>query len=88
MKKVTNILKKRDYYNIYQSSYVCFVAKEIIDGLFGENSVKIVSFKNKQLRLRAENNFLATEIKMRKEMIIDQINKKIKTTQIQDIRTV
>ena len=86
MKKVDSILKNKSYYNIYRSSYVCFVAQEIFNNLFKENNVSVLSLKGKNLNIKSANNFIATEINFQQDEIIEKINKKVKSTIITKIR--
>ena len=86
MKKIDNILKNKSSYDIYRSSYVCFVAQVILDQIFEKNNIHVLSLKGKNLNLKSANNFLATEIIFQKDEIIKQINTKIGTSVVEKIK--
>lgn len=75
MKKIYNIIRNKSYYHVYQASYICYLTQQIINKLFGKNIAKATSYKNKILKVKASNNFVATEIRFKQELILEQLNK-------------
>ena len=87
MEKINNIISKKNYFSQYGGSMVCYIAKDVIENLSGEK-VKIVSVKNRVLKIKAANNFAAIEIRSKKSLILDEINKKTGKTAVKNIRFV
>lgn len=85
MKKIDSIIKKKSYYNLYKSTYVCHIIKEIIDKELG-TKVEVEKFKNMAAIVKMKNPCLVTEAKMRKEKIIKKVNKKINEEVLRNIR--
>ena len=77
MDLIESILKKRANYQIYQASFVCYRAQKVFDKIFSKNNIKVIAFGNKNLKIKTNNKFLITEIKIKQEQILDQINKSI-----------
>lgn len=84
MQKIDKIIKGKSYFDIYKSTYVCHIAKEIIDKKL-KTEVKILSFKYKIIKVKMPNPYLVSEARMNKEKIIELINKKINTKMINNI---
>lgn len=75
MQKIDKIIKQKSYFDIYRSTYICHIAKDIIDNKFNTN-VKIISFKRKIINVKMPNPYLISEAKMQKRQIIELINQK------------
>ncbi len=85
MDRLEKVIKKKSYFNIYKSTYICFVAKEIIDKEIN-TKVDIEKYKNQVIKVRMQNPYLATEARMRKAQIIEKINQKIGKDVLKNIR--
>lgn len=85
MEKINNIVKKKSYYNIYHSAHICYVAKKIFCHMISP-TIEVVNYKNKIIKIKIANNYIANEIKIKKRLLLDSINKKLKTNFIKDIK--
>lgn len=84
MEKLERIIKKKSYYNLYQTTLICDTAQKILAKI--DPQIKIISFKNKILKVKCTNAYLVTEIKIKKDQIKKTINQKMKKNQIKNIR--
>lgn len=85
MKKISTILEKRNYYKTLESSHICFVAQKELDKIFGAKKISVISYRNGNLKIRAENNYLLSEIRMKQGEIIFEVNKKFKNNKIRKV---
>jgi hypothetical protein len=49
-------------------------------------TIEVVNYKNKIIKIKIANNYIANEIKIKKRLLLDSINKKLKTNFIKDIK--
>lgn len=76
MKKINLILQNKSYYHIYQSSFICHIAQEIIEKNINKK-IGSISYKNRKIKLTVNNSFLAKEINLNNNLLLDLINKKL-----------
>lgn len=84
MDKIERIIKKHSLYNIYQSSYLCFIAKKIIKEIT-DIEVKKIKYQNKTIKIEILDPFLVTQIRNKNHLIIEAINQKIGRKKIEKI---
>lgn len=84
MKIIGKILQKKGSYSNYEGAYICFVAQEIIHGKY-DKKIKTISYKNHKLKLKTENNYIATEIRLQEKKIISEINSQLKIEKIKKL---
>lgn len=84
MNKIEKIIKNHNLFQIYQSSYICIVAKKIIKNLTNIKTEKI-NYKNNTLKIELLDPFLVTQLRNKNEIIIEKINKKLGRNKIKRI---
>lgn len=83
MQQIKSILQKK-HYHVLESSYICYIAQKTINQLFNTNEVSVISYKQKKLKLKA-NQILISELRLRQSEIIAKINQDLKNNKIDKI---
>jgi len=85
--KLSKILKNKTLIpkKIQNASYICWQAENVIKKF--SDDFKIISYKNKVLKIGVSSNCAANNLKMKEQIIIDQINKKLAEKTINKIST-
>lgn len=85
MKKIDSIIKKKSYYNLYKSAYVCHIVKNVVEKEL-KTKVVLKKYSNNAVIVKMNNPYLVTEAKILKEKIIQKTNKKAGDEVLKNIR--
>ena len=84
--ELNKYLKKNNLYQIAESSNICNVFDNIKEKFWGnEMECKAYSFKEGVLKLAVPSSIICTEVKLKRDKIIKELNKKLKEDLIKRI---